>query len=111
MALVSDPPPPPAPKDSDDPSFPWYAPFAVGLSLYVALGVVVAGIAAAAGWGDLRDRLILEATGGQGVLLIAGPYLLAAVSAPRPLYRLGVRRFRATRGLAYAALAFFGFFL
>src|SRR3954452_19851471 len=111
MALVSDPPPPPAPKDSDDPSFPWYAPFAVGLSLYVALGVVVAGIAAAAGWSDLHERFVLADTAVQDVLLIAGAYLVAAVSGPRPLYQLGVRRFRATRGLAYAALAFFGFFL
>src|SRR3954454_25151929 len=111
MALVSDPPPPPAPKDSDDPSFPWYAPFAVGLSLYVALGGVGAGIAAAAGWSDLPDRFVLAATAVQDVLLIAGAYLVAAVSGPRPLYHLRVRRFRATRGLAYAALAFFGFFL
>src|SRR3954467_12243109 len=111
MALVSDPPPPPAPKDSDDPSFPWYAPFAVGLSLYVALGVVVAGVAAAAGWGALPDRFVLGATAVQDVLLIVAAYVVAAVSGPRALYHLGVRRFRARRGLAYAAAAFFAFFL
>src|SRR3954447_25447678 len=101
MALVSDPPPPPAPKDSDDAPFPWYAPFVVGLSLYVALGAVVAAIAAAAGRGNPPDRLVLGATAAGEILVIPGSSLVAAVSGQRALYHLGVRRFRPTRGLRY----------
>src|SRR5215210_7764638 len=110
MALAPDPPPPPAPKDSDDPRFPWYAPFVVGLSLYVALGVVVAAVAAAAGWEELPDRFVLIATAVQDLLLIVLAYVVAKLSGPRALFHLGVRRFRPSRGLLYAFLAFVGFF-
>jgi membrane protease YdiL (CAAX protease family) len=112
MALVSDPPPPPAQRpDSDDAPFPWYAPFVVGLSLYVALGVLVAAIAAAAGWSSLPDRFVLGATAVQDVLLIVVAYVVARVSGPRARYHLGVRRFKLTRALAYAFAAFVGFFV
>src|SRR4051794_24072173 len=113
MAIVSDLPPeaPTPPEPEDHPAFPWWSPFAVGLSVYLGLGVMVAIIAVAAGWDTtLPARFTLLATLVQDALLVAGAVAVAALAGPKPLRQLGVRRFVASKGLGWAVLAFVGFF-
>src|SRR5690349_8299678 len=114
MALVSDPPPPaPAsgPGDPDAPPFAWYLPFVVGLSLYVVLGIFAAAIAGAMGWSELPDRFLIVLSIVQDLLMILLAYLVARASGPHPRFNLGIRRFRLSRALLYAAGAFVGFFV
>src|SRR3954471_14537233 len=111
MALVSDPPPPaPERADQDSPPFAWYLPFVVGLSLYVVLGIFGAAVAGAMGWHELPDGFLIVLSIVQDLLMILLAYLVARAAGPRPLFNLGVRRFRLSRGLMYAVAAFVGFF-
>jgi membrane protease YdiL (CAAX protease family) len=113
MATLSDPPPgePPPIEPDDEPRFPWYAPFGVGLAVYIGLGVFVAAVAAAAGWNSLPDRFTIGATLLQDVLLVGGAVAVAALAGSRPLWALGYRRFKLSRGLWLAVAAFVVFFV
>lgn len=120
MATVFEPPqppqfsqaPPPAPAGDDDgPHWPWWAPFVVGIGIYVGLGLSVAIVAAAAGWdaGGLPDRFILGATIVQDVLLVVLAVAVAAAAGPRALHHLGIRTTSFWGGIGWS-LATFGIF-
>jgi membrane protease YdiL (CAAX protease family) len=111
MATLSDPPPaPPAPDPDAPPRIPWFAPFVVGIGIYLGLGIFVAIVAAAVGWSSLPDRFVLLATLVQDLLLIGVAVAVTSMSAPWPVWQLGVRRVRLGPGLKWAAIVFVAFF-
>src|SRR4051812_38073042 len=120
MATLWEPPQPPPlhepdapPADDAPPPFPWYAPFLVGIAIYVGLGVVVAIVGVAAGWtqGNIPDRFVLIATMFQDAALVAGAFIVAHLTSSRPVWDLGLRRVPPGRPLLYAGVAFLVFFV